>query len=115
MIGQMVIDKLLEDVEEVTDVTVHIDPEDDEIAALCQGLPLRAEVERRLETRWRDIPGAERRERLILHYLDGRILADVIFPADSIRNLDEARQLQSRLQEGIQTLPDIAGVRVLFG
>ena len=38
--------------DEVTDVTVHIDPEDDEEAPPCEGLPLRSEALGMLEKAW---------------------------------------------------------------
>lgn len=115
MISQMVTDRLLDDIEEVSDVTVHIDPEDDEVATPCSGLPLRSEVERRLALQWQGIPGAEGRERAILHYLDGRIRVEVIFPSGLFDDLEAARRLQTALQEGAKSLPEIAGIRVLVG
>ena len=49
MISQAVEDRLIEKVESITDVTVHIDPEDDEHASPCTQLPLRDEILRRLQ------------------------------------------------------------------
>ena len=40
-IGESVRSRLLESDDEVADVTVHIDPEDDELASPCTHLPLR--------------------------------------------------------------------------
>ena len=39
MISQAVEDRVIDKVESITDVTVHIDPEDDESAPTCRGLP----------------------------------------------------------------------------
>ena len=103
MISQTVMDQLLEHVDEVGDVTVHIDPEDDESVPPTRGLPLRRQTLEKLDRSWRSIPRAANIKRTILHYRDGKIDIDLYFPLscyDGERDLDDLRsQLQARLKE----------------
>lgn len=115
MIGQTVIDRLLEEISEVMDVTVHIDPEDDEKGVPCEGLPLRAVAEKMLAQQWCDIPGAEKRQRLVLHYLEGKIDVDIYFSLDDLPD-EQARQTFARtLQEKAAERPEFGLVRVYYG
>lgn len=115
MIGQTVIDRLLEQVTEVMDVTVHIDPEDDEKATPCEGLPLRAAAEKLLAQQWRGIPGAEKRGRVILHYLAGQINVDVYFDLAQMPAPEARESLRRALQEKAAELPEFGQVRVFYG
>jgi hypothetical protein len=115
MISQIVMDRLLERIEEVSDVTVHIDPEDDEVAAPCEGLPLRNEVEKLLGNCWRDILPLEKLQRLVLHYLDGRIDVDLYLPLAECGGEQVARQLNEKLQQELDHLGEFGRVRLYFG
>ena len=66
--------------DEVTDVTVHIDPEDDEEAPPCEGLPLRSEALGMLEKAWTGAGCRDRWERVQLHYIQGRVHVDLFLP-----------------------------------
>lgn len=66
--------------DEVTDVTVHIDPEDDEEAPPCEGLPLRSEALQILESAWKQTGCDGKWERIQLHYIQGQIHVDVYLP-----------------------------------
>lgn len=115
MIGQAVIDRLLEKMTEVMDVTVHIDPEDDEEGAPCKGLPLRSAAEKLLAQQWRGIPGAEKRGRVILHYLAGQINVDVYFALEQMPASEARDQLRLALQNKAAELPEFGQVRVFYG
>ncbi len=114
MIGQMVIDNLLAEITEVTDVTVHIDPEDDERGTPCKGLPLRTEVEKLLALQWRGVPGAEKRGRVILHYLAGKINVDVYFSLEEVASVEDRERLKQQLQEKASERPEFGQVRIFF-
>ena len=67
---------LKREIDEITDVTVHIDPEDDETAPPTMDLPLRTEV-------WLASTGTgweSHRQGVVLHCLGGRIEVEVILP-----------------------------------
>ncbi|MEJ1336745.1 MAG: cation diffusion facilitator family transporter [Candidatus Sedimenticola sp. (ex Thyasira tokunagai)] len=115
MISQLVTDQLLMKVEELTDVTVHIDPEDDETAIPCQGLPLRPEAEMMLGRQWREVPGASARERLVLHYLAGKIDVDIYFPLEVLPEGEKLGQFHSALRQAVETLPEFGRVEVYYG
>jgi hypothetical protein len=113
-ISQAVIDRLVRGFDEISDVTVHIDAEDDEMAAPCQGLPLRKEAEKMLEERWAAIPGWESRERVLFHYLDGKINVDVHFPIEGYRNEDQRRALLESMNRGIADTTEFGEVKLYF-
>ncbi|WP_025771969.1 cation diffusion facilitator family transporter [Thioalkalivibrio sp. HK1] len=64
----------------ISDVTVHIDPENDEEVIPGRDLPLRKEVLAYLRASWADTPEAKEIRRITLHYLDGAIDVDVELP-----------------------------------
>ena len=113
-IGETVRRRLIERIDEVADVTVHVDPEDDAEGPRCEGLPLRAEVLERLGRRWAGIPAARRIEEVTLHYLDGRIHVDVTLPLEAARDRAEAEALARALREAAAGLEGIGEVRVHF-
>lgn len=115
MISQMVMDSLTDDIEEITDVTVHIDPEDDEVAAPSRYLPMRDAAEALLAECWRDIPGAMQYDRMLLHYLDGKIDVELFFPLHVYEGKEQAVALGNLLQQNIQDSYCFRKVRVYFG
>ena len=81
-IGEKVRDELIAEIEEVADVTVHIDPEDDETCSPCDHLPLREEVLTSLRVHWAELPAAGAIEGITLHYLDGKIHLELVLPLE---------------------------------
>ena len=77
MIGERVRTRLIDEMDDVSDVTVHIDPEDDEVASPCTDLPLRDEIMRHLEDRWAALDPEPGIEKVLLHYLDGKVHVEV--------------------------------------
>jgi cation diffusion facilitator family transporter len=112
-IGERVRKQLISEVEHVADVTVHIDPEDDEFASPCDQLPLRDVILRRLERQWQGLGQGQWLERVVLHYLDGRVHVDVF-----VRRGDLAPQARAELSGAIReravTAQDVGDVRVYF-
>ncbi len=101
---------------DVTDVTVHIDPEDDQERPSGSLPPLRAEVLARLDELWSGIPEAQGRQRLLLHYLNGRIQIEVFFPlALCYQPGFDPEALRSRLAEALDADPGFSGLQVYFG
>ena len=100
---------------DIEDVTVHIDPEDDEVVAQGRDLGLRGEVEARLRAAWADVPEAEAIRRITLHYLDGRIQVEVELPLELALGRDTPEPIRERFEQAVRTVPDVSGVRILFG
>ena len=115
MISQMVMDNLTDDIEEMSDVTVHIDPEDDEVATPSKDLPMRDAAEQLLSECWREVPGVVQHERMLLHYLDGKIDIELFFPLHAYRGSDDAQELTSLLQSGLKEQSCFGKVRIYFG
>lgn len=75
-IAQHVHHALVKTIPKVKDVTVHVDPEDDEIASPCLHLPSRALLEHDYLTHWQqDYPGIKD---WVIHYLDGKLTLDLL-------------------------------------
>ena len=112
-IGERVRARLLDDVEHVADVTVHIDPEDDELASPCHHLPLREEVLRRLHGEWQPLGLEPFIRNVVLHYLDGKVHVDV-FVDSAVCPLEELAQQSASIRAAAARLEDIGEVAVYF-
>lgn len=115
MISQTVMDRLLSEVNEISDVTVHVDPEDDEEGAPTRDLPLRQQAIEKLNHCWSSISEAQKIERTILHYQEGKIDIDLYFPLSSFGGEEELDRLRSRLQDRLNGEPDFRKLKIFFG
>lgn len=116
MISLLVEQRLKREIDEITDVTVHIDPEDDDTVAPRTDLPLRAEVLARLTSLWSSIPGAAEHQRVVLHYLAGRIDVEVYFPLRiCLGRGTDPDLLGEQLRQAIKDAPEFRELRVYFG
>ncbi|MBU1190956.1 MAG: cation diffusion facilitator family transporter [Gammaproteobacteria bacterium] len=113
-IGEKVRDDLIAEIEEVADVTVHIDPEDDETASPCDHLPLREEILPLLRESWRSLPAAESIEDIGLHYLDGEIHVDLVLPLECAPDRASAEALMGEFQRLADAVEGIGAVRLLY-
>ena len=114
MISQTVEDRLIDKVESITDVTVHIDPEDDEDAPTCRGLPLRADATLALEKAWQAEHAMPTQYELRLHYLSGRIDVELILPLASFGGQSETAGLQDRMRQAAADLPWLGKLDIFF-
>ena len=112
-IGEAVRRRLMETNEDVTDVTVHIDPEDDELASSCDHLPLRNEILRRLGQQWQGIEFGIEVEKVVLHYLDGRVNVDVFLPLGDL-DQHKSQELSDLIRGAALKAEDIGDVRIYY-
>ena len=112
-IGDSVRRRLLRQVDEVTDVTVHIDPENDESGSPCNDLPLREEIIAKLKQCWPRLP-APAIEAVTLHYLSGAIDVELDLPIGILHSIGEAEILVRELKQAVSVLPYIHAVQVRF-
>lgn len=112
-IGERVRARLIDEVEHVADVTVHIDPEDDELAPLCHHLPLRDEVLRRLHLEWQPLELEAFIHKVVLHYLDGKVHVDV-FIDGTVRPVEDLAGLSASIRAAARQVEDIGDVNVYF-
>jgi cation diffusion facilitator family transporter len=107
-IAQNVHSALVKQIPSVTDVIVHVDPEDDELCSPSLHLPSRKLLDKQLFNQIRnDFP-----DFLFwnLHYLDGKMFIDIICE----ENFEEWNDLKKHVIRILQLQKDIAEVRLLL-
>lgn len=104
--------KLIDSHENISNALVHIDPEDDSIAMLCDNLPLRREVLADLRRVWHGEVDSAELDRVTLHYLNGQVHVDLLRSMQAVNS--EAEQLGLRLQALAKPLNFIGQVRVMY-
>jgi cation diffusion facilitator family transporter len=113
-ISEMVTSRLLNEFEGVTDVTVHIDPEDDEQEAVSLALPMRNEFLKRIRNHLDGIEEASRIERFTLHYLAGKVRVEALMPFDENSRPETCRRIEKRLWDALQQDPLIESLNVYW-
>ncbi len=104
-----------ESIEDLDDVTVHIDPENDEEKedAPYKNLPERAQALKIIRQSLNLENVNYNIEKTQLHYLEGEILVDFFLSADYLKN-QEIVNIQSELSAALEKLPDFGEVKVYF-
>ncbi len=101
----------------LSDVTFHIDPEDDaetDNPDPDQLLPLRQTVLDLLNQRWQGNALYEKPHHTTLHYLDRRVSVHLYYASDQLEAA-QIPQLQHQLQASAEDLPWLASVNVWLG
>jgi cation diffusion facilitator family transporter len=105
---------LLQEVDNISDIMVHIDPEDDESSRPSSGLPSREEIMGILYRHWENLEEAQVIEDVTLHYLDGKIHVEVLLPLARMGTLAQAQEAAEKLAQLAQVEDSIADVQVRF-
>jgi len=113
-ISEMVRATLIKEIAPLADDMVHIDTEEDVNVPSGAGLPLRDELQKRLNNYFRDIPEARLIEHMTLHYLNGRIDIELLLPQVAISPSTTARQLAEQFAAAVRTDRDLGKVDVHF-
>lgn len=104
-IAQHVHHFLVEKIEQLKDVTVHVDPEDDEICCPSNKLPNRPFLEECLLKPWKtSFPEIKF---WLLHYLDGKLIIDLFCEA----NFKQWQPLRKRIESDLAKQKDTIEVR----
>jgi len=114
LISEKVRARLVRELEDVADVTVHIDPEDDEEMIPSAGLPLRSKLLEALHHEWVDIEAAQQIERVTLHYLDGKVHVELLLPVVLAESRDARECLNNALRAGARRLPYVGEIRICY-
>jgi len=101
--------------ENLHDVTVHIDPEDDETAALCEHLPERAQALGILTKALYSNQCDGEIDRIQLHYLDGKIHVDFFLPLSCLETNKSSDEILKKLHDTVKDLESFGKIRVYFG
>jgi cation diffusion facilitator family transporter len=116
LISVKVEQELKRHIDEIEDVTVHIDPEDDNIAPPTMGLPSRREALARLAAHWSELPTLARPARVQLHYLNGKIEVEVFLPeAAAGDGWKDAAQLAACAKAALDSDRIFSTVSVYYG
>ena len=110
-ISETVRGRLIARIDDVEDVTVHIDPEDDEHVAPGRHLGLRRHVMERLEPRLGSVVEAAQIRRVNLHYLGGQLDLELELPLDLA---SDRERLEHAFERALADESDVASVRLLF-
>lgn len=113
LISDRVRQVLIREVDEVYEVTVHIDPEDDEQFSPSSNLPLREELMKQLDRVWKPLPESLMIKKINLHYLNGKIRVEVILPLNMLESHTKPA-LVDQFAQSAQSIPTISEVQVLF-
>lgn len=113
-IAEHIRERLIHDLDEVSDVLVHIDTEDDQNFERGRTLPLRADVEARIRGELVGLAGAETVQRVLLHYDADRIGVELHLPFAAAHDAADANSLAARLREAALRVPNVADVAVHF-
>ena len=102
-------------IEELDDVTVHIDPENDEEKedAPYKDLPERAQALKIISQSLKLENVNYNIEKTQLHYLEGEILVDFFLSADYLKS-QELNNIKSELSAALEKLADFGEVKVYF-
>ncbi len=104
---------IVKKVENVMDVTTHIDSEDDEKFTSTKNLPSRNELWPKLDERWKDLPGFQQLLTYKLHYLHNTIEVELWFPNNTPR-MTQLDAVTKQYRDACHDLPFIQQVRLLL-
>lgn len=113
-ISEAVSARLVERVDALTEITVHVEPDGHADAPSALTLPLRKTVEKQLQDALTGVPGAEWISGLRLHYLDDAIDVDIELPLTDLPVDADLPDLAGRLTRTAQGVECIRNVGVLL-
>jgi len=100
LISDRVARVLKKEVDEISDVTVHIDPEDDEKVRPSGHLPLRNEIELKLDVLFKENPYYSQHKQILLHYLDGKVHVEIELPLLLLKEVESAEEILQSFELG---------------
>jgi cation diffusion facilitator family transporter len=113
-ISEKVEKSLIDRIEAINDVTVHIDPENDETIAASIDLPLRSELIVELNRLWSNIPELAGVDDITLHYLGGKISVEASLPLRHVGAIEHTLELQQKFREACMKLDSVGQAILRF-
>jgi cation diffusion facilitator family transporter len=112
-VSEAVRQRVINRIDDVSDVMVHIDPEDDEISPTRLDLPTRSQLSSRLGVLWAPIDGHELILGLGFHYLGGKVHVEVRVPGTAVAPGGVGPELRARLSKAAEAEADVGRVTLL--
>ena len=113
-ISETVEKMLIDSFDTINDVTVHIDPEDDEQVARSMHLPLRSELIEALKHEWASVPEFAAIDDITLHYLTGEIAVEASMPLSKVGDIELTRDLQTMFSRISVNVPGVGRAQLKF-
>ncbi len=110
-ISEKVQQKLLKNFPKIADITVHIDPENDEINQPSLNLPSREELLLQFKDNSQDLPHFDAIEKLEIHYYNGKIYLEIGWPANFITT-DRLQEIEAIYKKMMLKFPYIASIKL---
>jgi len=111
-IGDQVI-MALNKLPEISDITVHVDPEDDETSHPSSQLPHRSLLEIQLKEKLKGLNYADKIHDIRLHYLNGKIEVE-LFLTVNVHTNDDLNLLSVQYKEKLKELSAVNKIKVYF-
>jgi len=118
-ISETVRSSIIAKIEEVSDVMVHIDPEDDESFTGTVRLPLRRQLLSKLQPAWSHIEASQEILNIDLHYLNNKIDVEILLPVLLLEHpnntiLDQKHLLEAQFKLVADSLDEVESIKLLF-
>ncbi len=113
-IGDEVSKELTREFSDISQVLIHIDPEDDEESPKSSDLPLRNEIMSDLKQCWDKVVETSKIEDVVFHYLDGKVRIQVILSLSILSAFDDAIAISKKLSESVRGLAYIKNLEVFY-
>lgn len=119
LIADNVRNRLRDELEELSEVLVHVDPEDDDVAEQsdrCQSLPQRSTILHSIDKQIRQLTWPEKIENTQLHYLQGHVEVELTL-SRSVMLTDEQQQIlaENQLRSVIKQIDFVSKVNIYYG
>jgi cation diffusion facilitator family transporter len=113
-IGDEVSKELTREFSDISQVLIHIDPEDDEESPKSSDLPLRNEIMSDLKQCWNQVVETRKIEDVVFHYLDGKVRIQVILSLSILSAFDDAIAISKKLSDSVRGLAYIKNLEVFY-
>ena len=118
-ISETVRTSVIKQIDEVTDVMVHIDPEDDEVLDEHIRLPLRQQLIKSLEAAWQTVEEAGEIRAINLHYLDNKLEVELVLPILLLEHpkhnlLEQKQLLEGKFKLVADSIDEVESIKLLF-
>ena len=111
-IAENVMKKLQKQFPEMNDITVHIDPEDDETASPCGDLPSRNEIMAQIYPNIQKTDIADDIRNIVLHYINGKIAVEIYLASDVNHTKNDEQNKQKVLNDACSGCDAVRSVSV---